>query len=216
MHTPVAYQRISIVKNGSLDDTESIIPLPVGPNKVALTLDIDYVDTWREMEQLLETGKVRSLGVSNFNSQQLDRLVSLARIKPVANQIECHPNLNQIKSIAFARERNVTIIGYSPLGRPQAAGNRKLAFKDKHVQEMAENYNKTVGQILLRYSHQNGAVIIPKSTKRQHLRDNIDIFDFNLNETDVNYLNSLSVNSTRLFPFNSDKESKYYPFNIEF
>lgn len=160
------------------------------------------------MEDLLKTGKVRSLGVSNFNSQQLDRLFSSATIKPVANQVECHPNLNQHKHIEFAKARNVTIIGYSPLGRPGSVGNKQIAIKSPKVQEIADKYKKTPGQIILRYTYQNGVVVIPKSTNKERLRNNIDIFDFSLNDDDISVMNSLNDN-TRLITFANAKEHKF-------
>lgn len=73
-----------------------------------LTTDVDYIDTWRAMEKLVESGRVRSIGISNFNSEQMDRILSIATIKPVTNQVECHPNLNQRKLINFSAARNIT------------------------------------------------------------------------------------------------------------
>lgn len=180
-----------------------------------LTSDVDYLETWKAMEKFVESGRVRSIGISNFNSEQADRVYTLAKIKPVTNQVECHPNLNQRKLIEFAKARNVTIVGYSPLGRPHDAHSRPIAINDAKVKELAKKYNKNPGQILLRYSHQNGVIVIPKSTNKERLRGNIDIFDFELNKDDMNDLNSLNDNN-RLITFNADKESKFYPFNIEF
>ncbi|XP_031640437.1 1,5-anhydro-D-fructose reductase-like [Contarinia nasturtii] len=215
MHTPMAFARISKVTNMTTQDFDNIFPFPHDSNGKYLTVDIDYLDTWKAMEELMKTGKVRSLGVSNFNSQQLDRVISVAKIKPVVNQIECHPNLNQKKLIEFARSRNVTIVGYSPLGRPSDSGDRQIALKNAKVQEMATEYKKNPGQILLRYSYQNGVVSIPKSTNKERLRGNIDIFDFSLNDKDMEFLDSLNDN-TRVISFADGKDSKYYPFNIEF
>lgn len=215
MHAPLAYQRISKLTNKTSDDIDNLYSFPVDGNGRRLAADDDYTDTWKAMEELVKTGKVHSLGVSNFNSEQLDRLISIAKIKPVVNQVECHPNLNQRKLIEFAKARNVTIVGYSPLGRPHDAHSRPIAINDAKVKELAKKYNKNPGQILLRYSHQNGVIVIPKSTNKERLRGNIDIFDFELSKDDMDNLNILNDN-TRLITFGSDKESKYYPFNIEF
>lgn len=116
MHAPLSYQRISKLTNQTTDDIDNVYPFPLDANGQRLAADVDFVETWKAMEDLIKTGKVRSLGVSNFNSEQLDRIVSMSRIKPVVNQVECHPNLNQHKLIEFAKARNVTIVGYSPLG----------------------------------------------------------------------------------------------------
>lgn len=110
--------------------------------------DIDYLDTWKAMERLVESGRVRSIGVSNFNSQQVDRVNSFATIKPVTNQIECHPNLNQRKLIEFCASRNITVTAYSPLGKNGA----NLAISNPKVLKLAEKYGKTPAQIVLRYT----------------------------------------------------------------
>ncbi|XP_031625039.1 aldo-keto reductase family 1 member B7-like [Contarinia nasturtii] len=216
MHSPVSYQRISQATNMTTQDFDNIILFPQDANGKSLCTDIDYLGTWKAMEELVKTGKVRSLGVSNFNSQQLDRVITAAKIKPVVNEIECHPNFNQKKFIAFAKARNVTIIGYSPLGRPYANGDRPIALKNAQVQALAAKYKKNPGQILLRYSYQNGVVVIPKSTNKERIRGNIDIFDFNLNDEDMEFMDSLNGNSRFTTILDRDGDNKYYPFNIEF
>lgn len=114
--------------------------------------DVDYVDTWKAMEKLVRSGRVRSIGLSNFNSRQTARILSIATIKPVTNQVECHPNFNQRKLNTFSRARNITITAYAPLGRPQAANGQQLAIKDPKVLQMAKRYRKTPAQIILRYT----------------------------------------------------------------
>lgn len=117
-----------------------------------LTTDVDYLDTWRAMERLVQSGRVRSIGISNFNSEQTDRILSIATIKPVTNQVECHPNLNQRRLIDFSKSRNITITAYSPLGRPHTPNGAKLAISDSKVLELAQKYKKTPAQIILRYT----------------------------------------------------------------
>lgn len=117
-----------------------------------MTTDVDYVDTWKAMEKLVQSGRVRSIGISNFNSEQTDRILSIATIKPVTNQVECHPNLNQRKLINFNAARNMTTTAYSPLGRPHTSSGIKLAISDSKVLELAQKYRKTPAQIVLRYT----------------------------------------------------------------
>lgn len=117
-----------------------------------MTTDVDYLDTWRAMEKLVDSGRVRSIGISNFNSQQTDRILSIAKILPVTNQIECHPNLNQRKLIDFSAARNISITAYSPLGRPHTQSGKKLAITNAKVLELAQKYHKTPAQIILRYT----------------------------------------------------------------
>lgn len=104
------------------------------------------------MQKLVDDGRVHSIGVSNFNSEQIDRILSTATIKPVTNQVECHPNLNQRKLIEFCSARNITVTAYSPLGRPHTSSGAKLALSSSTVFELAQKYHKTPAQIILRYT----------------------------------------------------------------
>lgn len=98
------------------------------------------------MEKLVDLGLTRSIGVSNFNSEQVDRILSMARIKPVTNQVECCPVLNQKKLIAFLKERNITLTAYCPLAK-----GKSPFYTDERVAAIAKKYNKTAAQIALRY-----------------------------------------------------------------
>ncbi|XP_031635516.1 aldo-keto reductase family 1 member B1-like, partial [Contarinia nasturtii] len=182
MHSPVSYERI--LKSDSASSEEIIFPL--GSDGKPLTSDVDYLDTWHAMEKLVESGRVHSIGLSNFNSEQTERVFSNSKIKPVTNQVECHPNLNQRKLIDFSAVRNVTIIAYSPLGQPSKpiSNGKKLAISDPKVLELAKKYNKTPAQIILRYTIQNGAIVIPKSTNKNRIEENFNIFDFELSDGD--------------------------------
>lgn len=113
--------------------------------------DVDYLDTWRAMEKLVDLGIVKNIGVSNFNSQQVERILREGRIKPVTNQIECNPKLNQKKLTKFCKERNVVVVAYSPLGQPKP--NKKIPefLYSPKTEEIAHKYNKTPAQIVLRY-----------------------------------------------------------------
>lgn len=217
IHTPLAHKYIKKTENLTGDDILDANLFPVDAAGNMLTVDADYVDTWKAMEELVAAGKVRSIGVSNFNSKQLERLIKLAKIKPVANQIECHPNLNQHRFRQFAKDNNVTIIGYAPLGRGDYSADKGIALKDPKVQQIADKHHKNAGQVLIRYGYQNGIVVIPKSTNKDRIRGNIDIFDFELDADDMKYLNSLD-NNLRLYPFTPSKNESFYPFpdNVEF
>lgn len=109
------------------------------------------------MEKLVESGLVRSIGVSNFNSEQIERLLANCTIKPVTNQIEVGPSINQKKLTKFCKDRDIVITGFSPLGRPYIAelnlglGSPKLAFLDPRVISIGEKYGKTGAQVVLRY-----------------------------------------------------------------
>lgn len=113
--------------------------------------NVDYMDTWKAMERLVATGKVKSIGVSNFNSEQIARLLSSANIKPVVNQVECSPQINQTKLTKFCRERNIAVTGFCPLGHPNPAARTPDFMYDARVRAIADKYGKSPAQIGLRY-----------------------------------------------------------------
>lgn len=114
--------------------------------------DTDYVDTWRALEQLVHDGLVRSLGVSNFNSEQLTRLLAVATIKPVTNQVECSPNLTQVKLREFCSKHGIILTAYSPLTRPhRTAEGQQTALTDPLVLQLGGRHSKSPAQICLKY-----------------------------------------------------------------
>lgn len=153
MHSPEAYHRIAKPNlphaPQSIDDIELF---PKDVNGQTLTANIDYIDTWHAMEQLLHTNLVRSIGVSNFDIAQIQRLESAAQIKPVVNQVECHPNKNQRPLIDYCASQGIAVTAYSPLGRPHEANGKQIAIFDPNVQLIANRYNKTPAQVILRYT----------------------------------------------------------------
>lgn len=116
--------------------------------------EVDYVDTYKAMEKLIDTGLVRSIGVSNFNSEQIDRLLANCSVRPVTNQIEVGSSITQKKLTKFCRDRDIVITGFSPLGRPYASelfpNAPKVAFSDPQVIAIGEKYGKTGAQVVLR------------------------------------------------------------------
>lgn len=126
-------------------------PIDEGPSAYS---DIDYLETWKGMEECVKLGLAKSIGVSNFNSKQIDRLLAAAEIKPVVNQVEVNPNINQRKLIKFCKDRNVIITGYTPLGRSEYAGRPGYpppTIFDPRVKEIAEKHNASPAQIVLNF-----------------------------------------------------------------
>lgn len=116
--------------------------------------DVDYLDTWEIMEQMQEDGLTKNIGVSNFNVTQLSRILDSCKIKPVTNQIECHPYLPQIELSEFCKSKNILITAYSPLGspdRPWAQNDEAILLEDPIIKEIAEKYDKSTAQVVLRY-----------------------------------------------------------------
>lgn len=116
-----------------------------------LSDDIDILDTYKAMEKLVEKGLVRSLGLSNFNSEQITRILNGCTIKPVMNQVEFSPSLNQRKLIEFCKEREIAVAAFSPLGRPNQELKTPNFIFDENVISIGKKYNKTSVQVVLRY-----------------------------------------------------------------
>lgn len=180
-----------------------------------LLSDIDYIETWRGMEECVHKQLTRSIGVSNFNSEQVARLMKSAKIVPVNNQIEVSVNLNQEKLINFCKKYSIVVSGYSPLGRP---GNRlgiKNSLDNPIIIQLSEKYKKTPAQIALRYVYQQGAAVIAKSVTPSRIEENIKIFDFELTSDEMNAIKAIGTGE-RVAPFTDVQGHQYYPFSIPF
>uniref|UniRef100_A0A1B6CEA4 NADP-dependent oxidoreductase domain-containing protein n=1 Tax=Clastoptera arizonana TaxID=38151 RepID=A0A1B6CEA4_9HEMI len=178
----------------------------------------NYLDTYKELEKAVDLGLVKSIGVSNFNSKQLDEIFKIARIKPVTNQVECHPYLNQRKLQTYHKTKGLILTAYSPLGSPDRpwAKPTDLPMLDKpELKALAEKYNKTPAQIVIRYQIERGNIVIPKSVTKSRIISNIDVFNFSLKPEDIKTLDSFDCNE-RFLLLEHVKDHKDYPFNIEF
>lgn len=144
-----------------------------------------YKDAWRALEYLYKQGRVKAIGVSNFQVHHLENLMKDAEIKPMINQIEFHPRLTQGKVRAFCKQNDIQVEAWSPL----MVG--KL-FDNEILKEIAHNHNKSIAQIILRWDIQNGVITIPKSTKVGRIIENSQIFDFELTNEEVEKINSLN------------------------
>ncbi|KAJ8947797.1 hypothetical protein NQ318_019469 [Aromia moschata] len=182
--------------------------------------NVDYIDTWKAMEDVQRKGLTKSIGISNFNSKQIDRLLKHATIVPVINQVECHAYLNQKKLRKFCGERGIILTAYSPLGSParpwQKPGDPSV-FNDDKIREIAQKYGKTSAEILLRYIVQLGDSVIPKSSNKERLKQNIEVFNFELLPEDMEFLDTLDCNG-RICSFDNAKDHPHYPFSpdVEF
>ncbi|XP_063983416.1 aldo-keto reductase family 1 member B1-like [Diachasmimorpha longicaudata] len=188
--------------------------MPKDSNGKLLFSDIDFLDTWKGMEECVRLGLARSIGISNFNSAQITRLMAAATIKPVNNQVEVNVNFTQRPLIEFCKQQNITVTAYSPLGRP-GNPNRVNTLDDPRIQTIARKYNKTSAQISLRYLYQLGVTPIPKSVTESRLKENIDIFNFELTPEEVTTIDAVG-DQKRIVRFEEAKEHKYYPFSTTF
>uniref|UniRef100_A0A0A9W9J7 Aldose reductase n=1 Tax=Lygus hesperus TaxID=30085 RepID=A0A0A9W9J7_LYGHE len=182
--------------------------------------DVDYVDTWKEIEAACRDGKIRSIGLSNFNKNQIQRVIGVADIKPAVLQVECHPYLPQKKLIEFCKSQEIAVTAYSPLGspdRPMAKPGDPELLKEPVLATIADQYGKGVGHVLIRYQIQRGVIVIPKSTNKSRIQSNIEVFDFTLSDDDMKTLNGLDkgVNG-RMVALKDISDHPHYPFTAEF
>jgi 2,5-diketo-D-gluconate reductase A len=154
----------------------------------------DVKGTWKAMEGLYEEGKIRAIGVSNFEPDQLDDLMTYARIKPAVNQIETHVFFQQHISYEFLKKSEVQMEAWSPF-----AAGRNGIFSNQTLADIGKKYDKSIAQVCLRWHYQRGIVAIPRSSQKAHMIENLDIFDFELTKTDMQTIAKLDLNITQ-FP----------------
>lgn len=147
-----------------------------------------YKDTWKAFEKLYKDGKIRAIGVSNFQVHHLEDLMSEAEVKPMVNQVEFHPHLTQKELLAFCKEQGIALEAWSPLKQGQL-------LDEPLLKEIAEKYNKSVAQVILRWDLQHEVITIPKSTKEHRIIENADVFDFELSQEEVEKIDSLNQDS---------------------
>lgn len=146
-----------------------------------------YKDAWRALETLYKQGKVKAIGVSNFQIHHLEDLMMSAEIKPMINQVEYHPRLTQKELQEYCQKHEIQLEAWSPLMQGELLDNDTL-------QSISAKYQKSIAQIILRWDLQNGVITIPKSTKEHRIIENASIFDFELTKEDMEKIDSLNEN----------------------
>ena len=164
-------------------------------------LDLEYIDlflihwpnnkdenlnaeTWRALEKLYKDGKVKAIGVSNFLKHHLERLLDNCNIIPMVNQIEFHPGLIRKETIEFCKEKNIVVEAWAPLGKGKMLSNDTLI-------NIANKYNVSTAQLCLKWCIQNNVIPLPKSVNEERMRQNLDLFHFEISEEDMNIINSM-------------------------
>lgn len=167
-------------------------------------LQLDYLDlylihqpygdvhgAWRAMEELYQEGKIRAIGVSNFQPDRLMDLIIFNKVVPAVNQIETHPFCQQIETARFLQENKVQIESWGPF----AEGKNNI-FKNELLLSIAGKYGKTVAQVILRWLIQRNVVVIPKSVHKERIAENFDVFDFELKNDDMDAIATLNNNTS--------------------
>ncbi len=154
----------------------------------------DYYGAYRALEDLYEEGRLRAIGVSNFAPDRLVDLSSFARIKPMVNQIETHPLNQQLEAHKWLEKYGVIHEAWAPFG--EGRGNM---FTNPVLKKIGEKYDKTTAQVILRWQLQRGIVVIPKSTHKERMAQNLDVFDFTLTNEDMQAIAALDTKTSSFF-----------------
>ncbi|EKQ57112.1 MULTISPECIES: aldo/keto reductase [unclassified Clostridium] len=149
----------------------------------------DYIGAWKDMEKAVAMGKVKAIGLSNFESERLEEVLEASMIKPAVLQVECHPYYQQNALKKRIEKYGTVIESWYPIGHGDPALINESLFT-----ELGRKYGKSNVQIILRWHIQEGTIIFPKSTNPNHIRDNFDIFDFELTEDEMNQIRGLDKN----------------------
>ncbi|SHF34047.1 aldo/keto reductase [Chryseobacterium sp. OV279] len=168
----------------------------------------DFIGTWKALEELYSEGKIKAIGVCNFTVEKLEELKANSTVAPVINQIELHPVFQQKELQVYNRENNIITQPWSPLGN----GNADL-LNSAELKAIAEKYNKTVAQVILRWHLQEGFVVIPKSVTPSRIEENFNVFDFELSADEINTVRSLDTGK-RLFFDPKDPEWEEKMLNV--
>ncbi|MFY4774102.1 aldo/keto reductase [Metabacillus sp. RGM 3146] len=144
-----------------------------------------YKDTWRALEKLYKDGKVKAIGVCNFHVHHLRDLMEGAEVVPMVNQVEYHPQLAQKDLLQFCKDNQIQLEAWSPLMQGKLLDNPVL-------QEIADKHGKSTAHVILRWDLQNGVVTIPKSVKEHRIKENAEVFDFELSREDMEKIDSLN------------------------
>ncbi|XP_061722827.1 aldo-keto reductase AKR2E4-like isoform X1 [Cydia pomonella] len=191
-----------------------LIHFPVALNADGSPSNVDYVETWRGMEEAKKLGLAKSIGVSNFNSSQLDRLFENSHVKPAVNQVEVNPTLTQEPLVSHCQKLGVAVMAYSPFGFLVSRKTKDTPpprSDDPTLVAIANKYGKSTSQVVLRYLLDRGLIIIPKSTNQKRLAQNLDLFDFKLTAEEVATVGQFNKN-VRVIEPKTWKDFPNYPF----
>ena len=215
---------VAVGMRESLDDLQLtyvdlyLMHWPVSCKKTArgiLPDDTDYIDTWRAMEKLVDTGKARAIGISNFNIGQVQRLLQAGlKYKPSNLQIEMNPYITNTELMHYCHQQGISVTSYSPLTKGVADYQGETTFnivEDDLVAKIAKRYSRTPAQVVLRWTLQRGCAVMVKSCSEARIRENFHISDFTLTHDEMTEIANLNINQ-RLVKRDNMKSFPWYPF----
>ncbi|XP_072001220.1 prostaglandin F synthase 1-like isoform X2 [Engystomops pustulosus] len=208
IHTPVEFQ-------------PGDNPFPTDENGKPIFHNTDIRETWKALEACKDAGLVRSIGVSNFNHKQLELILNMPglKYKPVCNQVECHIFLNQGKLLEFCKSHDIVLVGYSVLGSSRVEGwidqSSPKVLEDPVLNTVAKKLQRSPAQVAERYLLQRGIVVLSKSFSPERIKENFQVFDFELSDEDMKSLDGVNRN-LRYLSIEAWKEHPKYPYHEEY
>ncbi|XP_041969139.1 1,5-anhydro-D-fructose reductase-like [Aricia agestis] len=214
---------------GFFYNTDTLTPLIKSDGEYDLDVETDHIAIWKVMEECQKDGLIRNLGLSNFNEQQIKKIIDAAIIRPQVLQVELHAYFQQVELRKFCTDHEIVVTAYAPLGSPGAKDHfvnkynySPDAFPDllghPKVKEISKNHNKTTAQVLLRFLIQENIVVIPKSTSEARIKENSEIYDFEISKEEINELRKLDKGENgRIFNFlfwKGVERHPEYPFKL--
>ncbi|XP_063301386.1 rho crystallin-like [Pelobates fuscus] len=190
-------------------------------NKGFIYDNVDFLSTWEALEACKDAGLVKSIGVSNFNRRQLERLLSKPglKYKPVCNQVECHVYLSQSKLQEYCKSKDIVLVAYSVLGSHRDKDwvdlSSPVLLEDPVLANVAAKYNRSPAEVAMRFVLQKGIVVLAKSFSEARLKQNLGVFDFEIKEEDMKTLDGLDKN-LHYGLFKELREHPEYPFHDEY
>ena len=175
-NTKLAFERT--LKNLDTDYLDMYLihwPLPEPGYRDWKALDLE---TWRAMEDLYAEGKIRAIGLSNFLPHHIENILANCRVEPVTDQLEYHPGYSQEAAVQYCQERRILVQAWSPIGR-------RRVLEEPLVRELAEKYGVSPAQICLKFAVQRGILPLPKSSSPERMRENMDLFSFEMEKEDI-------------------------------
>nr|XP_051696538.1 prostaglandin-E(2) 9-reductase [Oryctolagus cuniculus] len=195
--------------------------IPTDENGKLIFDKVDLRATWEAMEKCKDAGLTKSIGVSNFNRRQLEMILKKPglKYKPVCNQVECHPYLNQNKLLEYCKSKDIVLVAYSALGSHRESRwvdkSTPAVLEDPVICALAKKHKRSPALIALRYQLQRGVVVLAKSFTEKRIKENFQVFEFQLSSEDMNALDGLNQN-IRYFAADFTSEHPEFPFSDEY